>query len=90
MIQKVALTPSTSDFISKSSAVGFDGGIDKSRIVRMRSCEFGLDENVLSGRNLTDCEIRETKSCYTTCSLPIANDQSLRSECQKAAQKSSM
>jgi len=89
-IQKVALTPSTSDFISKFSAVGFDRGVDKSHIVRVRSSDFGLDETVLSDLNLTDTEIRETKSCYTTCSLPISSDQSLRSDCQKAAQKSSL
>ena len=88
VVQKVALAPSTSDLISKFSAVGFDGGVDKSHIVRARSNEFGLDETVLSDLNLTDTEIRVAASCYTSCLTPIANDQSLRSDCQKAAQTS--
>jgi len=41
-IQKIALTQSTSELISKFSAVGFDGGPDKLHLVRVRSGEFGF------------------------------------------------
>ena len=87
-VQKIALTVSTSEFISKFSAVGFDGGVDKSHIVRVRSEEFSFyDETILSGLNLTDAEFREAASCYKSCNRAIADEQSLRSDCQKLTQQ---
>ena len=86
-VRKGEVTPSTTDFIRKSSAVMFNGRSDEWEIVRVPWDVFGIDDKtVLSRLNLTSDEWRETENCYRSCGLTIISDQSLRSDCQKAAQ----